>query len=602
MTAVSDRKPLRSCARCRKNKIKCDSMETRPGPCSSCVRKGVECNVDYVSPPQRSKEMKMLCDNIRFVKDNVSSLCFIYEKHLQDLVVGNYNRSVKAISCPTRVLKILGKFYVFYIDEDAGSLYINDIPIKLSLLTASFDTFRSLLSKLLSIYFKWDGVGDNDYEDTEVFLARFNVRSMIEDNQLLLLICILNFYFDIPGLNFLEIYDHVLESYCQGACKSNDDTSGLLSKSLLAKLIIGDYHNCHFHSELFIKHFTIYLFLHVVLYGTEHFMTSFMDRYIRTLECIRKKINFDKNWEVKWANFYIRLLNLVEMEVGEENSIDEVELKSMFNGIIDGTECDWTTCFITVVKFNQYLIERKSWPEGEYVRLGLPQVCRKLEDDLKIVSEGKELCERRGFLEIFLCQLLNLNHLLSQNNCSVELKDTDCFDGFTYELVDVVGDQHLPGGYLCQNKYRILKKCYTKLNDDSLVFMERSVGKHYWCIGEGNVVDVVKGDFEAYLSHDDMSLKILKSSCRLIWSLYEYAVYYEMLDRVLYYEPFVWDPQLLLENNGLICQNDDNRVKDVIKEEDIDGSEEPIETILQNVDWIKESADDVLRKIHSVLN
>lgn len=604
MVGRSERKPLRSCARCRKNKIKCDSMETRPGPCSACLRKGVECNIDYVSPPQRSREMKLLCDNIRYVKERISTLYSAYEKQLKEVDEGVVSSGIKGSSGPTRVLKILDKFYVLYVDENAGSFYINDVPIKLSLLKTSFNSFKAMLSRLLKIYFKWDGLGYSDMDDVKVFLSRFNVRSMLEDNQLLLLLCILNFYFDIPGLNYLEIYDHVVESYCQGACDASDEEGELLGKSLLAKLIIGDYHNCHFHSELFIKHFTIYLFLHVVLYGTEHFMACFMDKYIRTLECIRKKINFNKNWEVKWANFYIRLLNLVEQEIGngEEYTVDEMELKSMFNGIVEGLECDWASCLVCVIKFDQYLIERRSWPKENYARLGLPKVLENLKPDLLWTDNG-ELCERRGFLDTLLCQLLNLNEMLCVNNCNAQIESPNFLNGFTYEPVEFIdGEQVVSGNYMCQRRYSMLKKCCVNLNDDTLRFSDRSVGKHYWRLTHRSAVDVVKSDFEAYLNHEDMSLRILKSCCCFIWSLYEFAIYYEMLDRVMYYEPFTWNPQVLLENNGLACQGDDDRVKVQREEQHEEEAEEPIEKILENVNWITESADDVLRKIHGVLD
>lgn len=67
-------KPLRSCSRCRKNKIKCDSAETRPRPCSSCSKRGLTCTLDYVVPPKRSDELKKLHQSVSCVKHSVDRL------------------------------------------------------------------------------------------------------------------------------------------------------------------------------------------------------------------------------------------------------------------------------------------------------------------------------------------------------------------------------------------------------------------------------------------------------------------------------------------------------------------------------------------------
>ncbi|AAS51033.1 ACL195Cp [Eremothecium gossypii ATCC 10895] len=68
------KKPLRSCVRCRKNKIKCDSATRRPKPCSSCLKKGVGCELEYVIPPQRSKELRSLYENVAYVRLKLNEL------------------------------------------------------------------------------------------------------------------------------------------------------------------------------------------------------------------------------------------------------------------------------------------------------------------------------------------------------------------------------------------------------------------------------------------------------------------------------------------------------------------------------------------------
>ncbi|QLQ78790.1 hypothetical protein HG537_0B01380 [Torulaspora globosa] len=597
MVVRCDKKPLRSCTRCRKNKIKCDSFVRRPEPCSSCVKKGVECHVDYVSPPQRSQEMKVLFDNIKFAKERISTLCVVYDKLLEDAQVGIDEFKLKKLGSPTRILKILDKFYLFSIDKDAGSFFVNNYRIDLRLLEESFGHFRKLMSKSLEIYVTWENVRDIEAKEMELFVSQFSLESMVDNNQLLLLICILNFYFDIPGLDYLKIYDHVVDSYCHGASKNGSASLKFLNKTLLAKLIIGDSYGWHFHSEMFIKHFTVYLFLHIVLYGPQHFMGCFMDRYIRILESLRKKINFDKNWEVKWVNFYIRLLNLVESSPSKEEGhiVDEVVLEVMLNDVYE--KGDLLSCFICLVNIDQYLVEKRVWPLGNFSKSVLARICERIGKVLVIDFGGSE---RPSFLELVFSQLLSLNKLLCMNNHFASDFDDQQVNGFNHEIYVEVGDKEIGPPYSCQAEYEIFSNYNGNDSDYALKLAGPPVGKHKCRLSDKSLIHIVENDLDAYRNGDDMSLKILKSSCLLIWSLYEHVIYYEMLNRVLYYVPFEWNAQLLLETSGLKCQHNDHRAR--AKRTKSAKPDAGIDRILNNVDWMNESADDVLRKIHGVLD
>lgn len=597
MVVPSEKKPLRSCARCRKNKIKCDSYARRPEPCSSCVKKGVECHVDYVSPPQRSQEMKVLFDNIKYAKERISSLCVVYDRLLEEAHVGKSDLELRRAGSSTRILKILDRFYLFIIDKDAGSFYVNNYKIDLGMVEECFEHFRKLISKSLEIYVTWDNVRDIEGKEMDFFVSQFSLEAMVEHNQLLLLICILNFYFDIPGLDYLKIYNHVVDSYCYGASKGGTAGSQFLNKTLLAKLMIGDSYGWHFHSEMFIKHFTVYLFLHILLYGPEHFMTCFMDRYIRILESLRKKINFDKNWEVKWVNFYIRLLNLVESRAPSEggHSVDEVVLEVMLNDVYE--KGDPLSCFICLVNIDQYLVERRTWPLGNFSKSVLHRICNRVGGVLAMDFAGSE---RPSFLELVFSQLLSLNKLLCLNNHFACDLDDQRMNGFNHQVYVEVGDREIAAPYSYQAEYDVFSWYNENDNEYPLKLAGPVVGKHSCRLTRGSLVDIVENDLEAYRNRDDMSLKILKSSCLLIWSLYEHVIYYEMLNRVLYYVPFEWNAQLLLETSGLVCQHNDQRAR--AKRAKTAKAGAGIDRILNNVDWMRESADDVLRKIHGVLD
>lgn len=690
-----EKRALRSCARCRRNKTKCDSMETRPNACSSCVRKGVECHIDYVAPPQRSREMKVLYENIRFARGRINSLSTIYDSLLKDAEVDVENKVKPNMKCPTRILKVDGKYYVFNFNQLDHSLYINNFKIDGVLLKESFGNFRKVLINLLKIYFKWEKIDESTIEKADVYVSQFDVELLLRRSQLLLLLGILNFYFDIPGLKYLEVFNHVIESYYCGASGNNEQVNGpnRFNKSLLAKLIIGNVPNIQFHSEMFIKHFTIYLFLHIVLYGPQYFMDCFMDKYIRTLESLRKKINFDKNWEVKWVNFYIRLLNLVEADVIDESGlkymVDEDEVEFLFSlarkELASETNEAALDCLICLVKFDQYMIERRKWPEKRYVDDNLLGICQKLMCDLIGIFNGghfeSEKMERYTFVHLFFTQLVTLNMVVCANHCGGSIDDFDMkitFNGFNHStFVSVLNETHeevMEGDkyYCCQLKYNFLKlalgRCLeADVTDNFLKLVEVGVGKNYCKVNEHKgVVDMIECELQSYFSQNDMSLNILKSSCRFIWYLYEFVIFWDMLDKIIVYEPFEWNAQLLVENNGLEAQSGDNRglwngdanyndniqsdvddVKDIglcsvlprrcksetsfyetdeikeslaeeLKEKEVQvvinesmnsSNGEPcrqlgggINRILQDVDWVKESADDVLRKIHGVLN
>ncbi|ODQ59345.1 hypothetical protein WICANDRAFT_79863 [Wickerhamomyces anomalus NRRL Y-366-8] len=73
-------KILKSCIRCRKHKTKCDASEKTPNPCSSCAKKGIQCKIDYVLPPQRSDNLKNLVGQVETIKTNYELLEDYYTK------------------------------------------------------------------------------------------------------------------------------------------------------------------------------------------------------------------------------------------------------------------------------------------------------------------------------------------------------------------------------------------------------------------------------------------------------------------------------------------------------------------------------------------
>lgn len=658
------KKALRSCTRCRRNKIKCDSMATRPHACTNCARKGAECHIDYVTPPQRSKEMKYLFENVRYVEKKIGGLEDMYVD-----ILGKNGLEIACddeIRCPTRILKLNGGFVVFCVDIEKDVFSVNNMKMSAMQVEKSFMNFRNMLTFLLEIYFKWENVDQMTFDRAVMYVRELTVENLMERNELLLLLCVLNFYFDIPNINYLDNFNYVIESYCRNAsCGAEGDLNvdeDVLSKDLLAKLIVGNVSNgsVQFHSELFIKNFTMYLFVHIVLYGPEFFMDCFMEKYIGTLESVRKKINFDKNWEVKWVNFYIRLFNLIECKVCPETEeiediLSQIEKEKESYGSLE--------CAISLIKLDQYIVGMKIIETKDRIFKGLLFVFEKLAKDLDFLIgrndsevEGERIC----FIQMFFHQLFSLNEILCVNSCKIDLKCPFVFNGFNYENSNL---------YEIQRKSNYVGKVLVSEKGifSMMEYLGLGISKHSSNIDEEtSIVNIVEQDLKNYGLGHNSSLNILKSSCRLIWDLYEKVVFWDMFDKVFVHCPFAWNAKVLLRYNGLSCECEDDRSKgrSVIRGKEMKGKDfehsnvksrsckngvvkykvendcsfveesgseggenftyfkearnfvkvpgipEKIEDqlrgginqILKDVDWVKESADDVLRKIHGVIN
>lgn len=72
--ALPKPKVLKSCIRCRKHKTKCDAHKRQPGACSSCEKKGVPCKIDYVLPPQRFDNLKHIISQVDQVQSDYDKL------------------------------------------------------------------------------------------------------------------------------------------------------------------------------------------------------------------------------------------------------------------------------------------------------------------------------------------------------------------------------------------------------------------------------------------------------------------------------------------------------------------------------------------------
>lgn len=415
-------KILKSCIRCRKHKTKCDASEKTPNPCSSCAKKGIQCKIDYVLPPQRSDNLKNLVGHVETIKTNYELLENYYTKISSKLNIKvesfeDWKAKVKPQHVPVDVeddsqnteceskssynlIKLSdGSFISMNLIEDNKLLINNKIididqfqeklrklSTRLSFLHKTTKTTNSKnLQGLSSPPTLTPESGDestNCYTDDnssiaspisvlnnsnlgidicqlgtgltlpqkhvetnftpvsdtkaklsefELFDLKFDVLELFSVNKFLLILLVGFYYPDtynsINGLNYNLFLSDYLNSYYQIIENQNRASNSSTYSSFLINSIPG-YHlvfnkdqlkdliDCEiFNSEVYLKKIIQVLFLNVLIYGLdEHFkiLKDFIKFVEKNINSNRKKINFEKNEDLKFIDRYIKLFDIFE--------------------------------------------------------------------------------------------------------------------------------------------------------------------------------------------------------------------------------------------------------------------------------------------------
>ncbi|SCU95605.1 LAMI_0F03026g1_1 [Lachancea mirantina] len=563
--AEGSKKPLRSCVRCRRNKTKCDSYVTRPGPCTSCLKRGVECILDYVAPPQRSKEIKDLYDSVAEVKEGLGHLLSSYESLLE----GCGNRNLEAVSkvLHVKVMKF-GNGELIMIKLDDEFLMINNVKVSVIKANSAFLEFQTVIRELLRIYELSDaeflGFKLEDMDDD--FSEEYDVVNLFRTDRLLMLLLVVNFYFDVPGLRYLDIYEAVLEDFCQLSL-GEEEVGDVFSRRRLTKYICGSRREMsnEFSSEMFTKRMTLYLFYHIVLYGPVLFLDSFIFRYIKTLESVRKKIDLDRNWEIRWVNFYVKIFDLLQSGYMKHPFVDD--------------SCE----LYRLMKFDIDYLDRGVNANAEGIREIMNASYSLLIDDNREENQW-----RKSFVSMFLSQLVSLNVLICCNmdSCGEEmrraLRDSVRFNGFSFKIVErtpkVLFDYDIGSYYGVQWKRDILEE-----------FAVMGLAEHEAGCHEIDVQLLSLEDFVLkHLVSDYDNELINRSCCGFIWKLFEACMYREIMGRIGLRKVVTFVPRNCLEVCGMLVGYDDSRAEEV-------------SSIIRGVDWSKESAEDVVMKLRRAI-
>ncbi|SCV03255.1 LANO_0G03048g1_1 [Lachancea nothofagi CBS 11611] len=508
------KKALRTCVRCRRNKIKCDLQSARPKSCTACEKRRVECVVDYVVPHQRSQELLSIVKSVEEMKKQLQERSDKYE------TMGNQSKKLleedtKNIQVGNRVSKIIkigdDDFILITLAED--ELIINNCTINLKKLEDAMGQFRDLVGCLLNLYSKWE-VDQSCVSDSVIDerTSRYSVENLFFNDQLPLLLCLVNFYFDVGGLKYENLFDQLVDDYCVMAIE--DDKDGVcFDRRTLSNYIVGETKEesgTHFNGEIFIKKLTLFLFYHIVLYGFDHYMDWFMDRYIKTLENVRKKVNIEKNWEVKWVNFYIKIFDLI---------------KNLNRPVRFEDDCG---AFLKVMENDSKLIKEGRVSEG-FVKSCLE--CYK--DMVCFTKVGKR---RIAFFTMFIAQFVTLNLFVVLNNSDEGREEIKQLRYTGFNGKDVLG-----GSYEADVIGR--KTCLEKGNDniidgfDGCVVDERSclnvVHRRAFerCVRIDEDSDAYSIVFEA-LSVSGQRRMLESCSCKMVTDLYQRVVVDGMVAKV----------------------------------------------------------------------
>ncbi|SCU96868.1 LADA_0H03180g1_1 [Lachancea dasiensis] len=425
MSSTGDKKvALRTCVRCRRNKIKCDLQSSRPEACSSCRKRGVECVTEYVVPHQRSQEVLSIVSGVVDLKSElVEKVCryeYIGVEAKKKLGIP-LSSSLKYGS--SKVISMGEGDYVIVSVRD-GFLNINNCSIKIEEFEVALDGFRNTVGQLLNLYGKWEA--DHSFISENLIVERtdrYNVLNLFWRDELPLLLCLANFYYEVPGLRYRVIYDRILEDFCHMAIE-DVDRGQWFDKRTLSRYIVGENEGMsgvHFNGEMFIKKLTLFLFYQIILYGFDHYMDSFMSRYIRTLENVRKKVNIEKNWEVKWVNFYVKIFDLI----------------TNMNCVVDfGNEG------IPLLKLLE--IDSKILHLKEEKVSGFSSTCLKYIEDMKPFLDVDT--HRASFWSKFVAQFVTLNLIGAGNACEeghcIDAVGKMKFNGFDVKPMWGGGDEY----------------------------------------------------------------------------------------------------------------------------------------------------------------
>lgn len=151
-------KHLKSCARCRKHKTKCNYSANAPNACSSCQKRGLSCHFETVFPIKRSNIIKNLAQDIDALKLLVNDL-IVRENNLQMLCNDNGVKLIGLLDVPQYNIQSLDSEY--YSDEEIVDFTLINCPnihYSINQVNSLFNNFNIHYLKFIPIFNSTDPV------------------------------------------------------------------------------------------------------------------------------------------------------------------------------------------------------------------------------------------------------------------------------------------------------------------------------------------------------------------------------------------------------------------------------------------------------------
>lgn len=323
-------KLLKSCIRCRKHKIKCDAFDKNPNPCSSCLKKKIQCKIDYVLPPQRSDNLKDLINQVSYLKFQINKLNTHYSTLSKNLNLNlpNYEKwkLVNDIEENNLNLIKLSNDCFISLNLTKDYLIINENYINLAELNSNLQKLKNKLKTFFDLF----------NVDLSVFEFEFDIERLFDSNKFNLLV-LTKFLYPNLNFNFNIFLDSYLSSYYsitnQLNINSNSSTyssnlnfllnnnSSIFNKSKLSNLINSEI----FNSEVFLKKLINLFFLnHLLNNDLNNDLFNLIKFVKQTINNNRKKLNFDKNLNLKFIENFLNFLNFKNTSIELFQSLNQL--------------------------------------------------------------------------------------------------------------------------------------------------------------------------------------------------------------------------------------------------------------------------------------
>lgn len=450
-------KTFRSCDRCRKSKIKCDSTDRYPESCTHCLHKNVKCEISVMGKPFRckptTKDFHTLYNSINDLNELMTCLQeqngdFPTSKH-EDIAQKHGGNKILALPVFDSTT-LLTKEIVINLRYDNEMFYINNYSINTAELDKIMHLYNiTLISDYINIYKTWHH--DPLFGDSEHAVSDLNVdwRKLFTNNELLQLLIILNFYIDIPFVDFQfqDLLNTLITLYT-GQDKSLEKGSSSLFAQYVPYIIDAEHFDIskklssNLTSDYFIKNFTKILLTILSLNGP----TVNDNLYSVAMKLLHlKKIDYIKHWDLK---FYKFIVSTVFAHCRKTNCAEKEELDNILiflqNGGWKNTQSSESRghAFQYLIGYDEKLVKRDtvSLESEAMFEKSFVEVYTSLKSSTTIFTLSTQL--RLSYVQMFLCQLVSLNLIYYTNKTGdftymddfkMSKKGTLLFNGWNYE-------------------------------------------------------------------------------------------------------------------------------------------------------------------------